>query len=352
MSIETASAETAPPSPDTRKAPPTWRKAVADFQESDLRISIIQLINTVIPYLLCWYFAYLSLQVHYALTLVFAFFAALFAFRSFIIFHDCGHGSFFKSRKANDIVGIFTGIMLFTPYYAWRHSHAIHHATAGDLDRRGVGDVWTLTYDEYQELPKWKRIAYRLYRNPFVIFGIGPVLDFVVLQRLPSVNAAEKPREANSVTYTNLALLALLIIMSFIIGFWEYILVQLPIIAIASSLGVWFFYVQHQYENAYWERHDNWDYATAALYGSSYYQLPKLLQWFSGNIGFHHIHHLSPRIPNYKLEECHNSNPIFTDIEPLTLKTSLKSIHIRLFDEDRHKMIGYHKEHDHHHDDE
>lgn len=353
MSIETAPAETAPPSPDTRKAPPTWRKAVADFQGSDLRISIIQLINTIVPYLLCWYFAYLSLQVSYALTLVFAFFAALFAFRSFIIFHDCGHGSFFKSRKANDIVGVFTGIMLFTPYYAWRHSHAIHHATAGDLDRRGVGDVWTLTYDEYQELPKWKRIAYRLYRNPFVIFGIGPVLDFVVLQRLTSVNAAENPREVRSVVYTNLALLAILIVMSLIIGFWEYVMVQLPIIAIASSLGVWFFYVQHQYENAYWERHEQWDYATAALYGSSYYQLPKVLQWFSGNIGFHHIHHLSPRIPNYKLEECHNSSPIFTEIEPLTLRSSLKSIHIRLWDEDRHKMIGYHKEHEaHHHDEE
>ena len=305
------------------------------------------MVNTICPYFILWYLAYRSLEVSYLLTLVFAFFSALFAFRMFIIFHDCGHGSFFKSRRANDLVGVLTGIVLFTPYYAWRHSHAVHHATSGDLDRRGVGDVWTLTYDEYKALPRWKKLGYRLYRNPFIIFVIGPTIDFVVLQRLPWVNVSTKPREKNSVTYTNLALLGIFLGMGFTIGFTEYIAVQLPIIAIASSLGVWFFYVQHQFENAYWERHDEWDYATAALFGSSYYQLPKVFQWFSGNIGFHHIHHLSPRIPNYRLEACHYENKVFADIEPLTIRTSLKSLRIRLFDEDRHQMIGYHRPDEH-----
>lgn len=320
-----------------------WQKAVAAYQNSDTSRSIWQLINSIVPHFVLWYLAYRSLEVSYWLTLVFAFFSALFAVRIFIIFHDCGHGSFFKSKRWNDIVGVITGIITFTPYYAWRHSHAVHHATSGDLDRRGVGDVWTLTYDEYMELPRHKRIFYRIYRNPFVIFVIGPVVDFVVLQRLPYVNSSDKAREKNSVTHTNLALLAIFLLAGVTIGFKEYILVQLPIIAIASSIGVWLFYVQHQYENVYWERHENWDYATAALYGSSFYKLPKIMQWFTGNIGFHHIHHLSPRIPNYKLEECHNSSPIFQEIEPLTLRTSLKSLRVRLWDEDRHKMIGYHK---------
>lgn len=300
------------------------------------------MLNSIAPYFVLWYLAYRSLEISYVLTLVFALFAALFAMRIFIIFHDCCHGSFFKSRRANDIVGMITGVITFTPYFAWRHSHAVHHATSGDLDRRGVGDIWTLTYEEYQELSPMMKIAYRMYRNPFVIFLVGPVFEFVVLQRVPHFNAASKSREWSSVMWTNLALLGIFVGMGVTIGFTEYLLVQLPIITIAASIGVWLFYVQHQYENVYWERHDEWDFATAALHGSSFYKLPRILQWFSGNIGFHHIHHLSPRIPNYKLEECHNENPIF-QVEPLTLRESLKSLHIRLWDEDRHKMIGYHK---------
>lgn len=331
-------------SPNASKLP--WQQAVAAYQHSDTLISIWQMINSIIPYFVLWYLAYRSLEVSYGLTLVIALFAGLFGMRIFIIFHDCGHGSFFKSRRANDIVGVITGIITFTPYYAWRHSHAVHHATAGDLDRRGTGDIWTLTYEEYQKLSRWKKVAYRVYRNPFIIFVIGPAIDFVILQRIPSfVNVTDKPREKNSVTWTNLALLLTAVVLSLLIGFKEYVLVQLPIIAMASSIGVFLFYVQHQYENVYWERHQEWDFASAALYGSSYFKMPKILQWFTGNIGFHHIHHLSPRIPNYKLEACHNANPIF-HVEPLTLRTSLKSIHIRLWDEDRHKMIGYRKAED------
>ncbi len=324
-----------------------WQQAVAPYQYSDMRRSLWQMLTSIAPYFILWYLAYRSLEISYALTLVFAFFAALFAFRSFIIFHDCGHGSFFKSKKANDIVGILTGIMLFTPYYAWRHSHAVHHASSGDLDRRGVGDVWTLTYEEYQKLGFWGKLGYRIYRNPFIIFVIGPTIDFVVLQRLPSVNASEKAREKNSVVYTNLALLGIAVIMSWAIGFWNYVAVMLPIIAMASSFGVFMFYVQHQFENVYWERHKDWDYATAALYGSSFFKLPPLLQWFTGNIGFHHIHHLSPRIPNYNLEACHNSDQIFQDVQPLTVRASiLAALKIRLWDEDHHKVMGYHREED------
>jgi omega-6 fatty acid desaturase (delta-12 desaturase) len=324
-----------------------WRQAVAKYQQSDIRISIWQIINSFIPYFVLWYLAYRSLEVSYVLTLVIALFAGLFGMRVFIILHDCGHGSFFKNQKWSDIVGVIAGVITFTPYFAWRHSHAVHHATSGDLDRRGAGDIWTLTYEEYQKLPTLTKIGYRIYRNPLFIFVVGPTIDFVVFQRLPCVCVSEKAREKHSVTYTNLALLGIVILASLTIGFKEYILVQLPIIAMASSYGVWLFYVQHQYENVYWERHENWDYATASLYGSSYYKLPRILQWFSGNIGFHHIHHLSPRIPNYNLEACHNENEIF-QIEPLTVRASLKSVHIRLWDEDRHKMIGYHREDGHH----
>ncbi|HEX2908585.1 MAG TPA: fatty acid desaturase [Phototrophicaceae bacterium] len=333
MAIETAL-------PQTQKLP--WQQVVVRYQQSDLRRSLWQMVNSIAPYFILWYLAYRSLEISYWLTLPLTLLAALFVMRVFIIFHDCGHGSFFKSKKANDFVGVFTGIITFTPYYAWRHSHAIHHATSGDLDRRGIGDVWTLTYEEYQKRPRLQQFFYRLYRNPFMIFVVGPTIDFVVLQRLPYMNKSAKAREKNSVHVTNLALLGVAVVLSLTIGFKAYVLVQLPIIAFASSLGVWLFYVQHQYENVYWERHENWDYATAALYGSSFYKLPKVLQWFTGNIGFHHIHHLSPRIPNYQLEACHNENPIFHEIEPLTLRTSLKSLWVRVWDEDRHKMIGYH----------
>ena len=322
----------------------SWQKAVANYQTSDTRRSIMQVLTSIPPFFVMWYLTYRSLEISYVLTLVLAFFTAMFAMRCFIILHDCGHGSFFKSNRANDFFGMITGIITFTPYFAWRHSHAVHHATSGDLDRRGIGDVWTLTYEEYQKLSLGMRMFYRLYRNPFVIFGIGPTIDFVILQRLPLVNVSDKQREKNSVLFTNLTLLALSIVLSLLVGVKDFVLVQLPIIAFASSTGVFLFYVQHQYENVYWERHEQWNYVEAALHGSSFFKMPKIMQWFTGNIGFHHIHHLSPRIPNYNLEACHYENEIFQDIDVMTWRTSLKSLHIRLFDEDRGKMIGYHRE--------
>jgi omega-6 fatty acid desaturase (delta-12 desaturase) len=300
--------------------------------------------TSIVPFFLLWYAGYKFLNVSYLLTLVCCFFAGLFAFRTFIILHDCGHGSFFKNQKWNDTVGVLTGFITYTPYFAWRHSHAIHHATSGDLDRRGVGDVWTMTYEEYLTNPLWKRALYRLYRNPFVIFFIGPPIDFIILQRLPTVNVSDKAREKYSVVYTNLALLGILLGMGFTIGFKEYFLVEFPVIWFASCFGVFMFYVQHQYENVYWERHEDWDYAKSALYGSSYFKLPPVLQWFTGNIGFHHVHHLAPKIPNYNLQACHEQNEVFDDVVPMTIRSSFKSLRIRLYDEDRHKMIGYHRE--------
>ncbi len=321
------------------ETPFDWRKAIAQFQTPDVRHALWQLANTMIPYFILWYLAYRAMEVSYLLTIAIGVLAGGMLVRIFIIFHDCGHGSFLPSRRANDLVGVITGIMTFTPYYHWRHSHAVHHSSAGDLDRRGTGDVWTLTVDEYLGLPPIEQLWYRLYRHPLTLLIFGPLVQFLLLHRFAERDY--KARERRSVVITNLGLLAITIIMSALIGFQNYVLVQLPILMVAATAGVWLFYVQHQFEDVYWERHDNWDYVAAALQGSSFYKLPKVLQWFSGNIGFHHIHHLSPRIPNYKLEECYNATPDFQEVKPLTLLTSLKSLTFRLWDEENQRLIGF-----------
>ena len=316
-----------------------WRKAVAPYENPSMWRSLWQVINSVVPYILLWYLMYLSLEVSYWLTLLLAIMASGFLVRGFIIFHDCGHGSFLKSQKANDILGTILGVFTFTPYYYWRHDHAVHHASAGDLDRRKVGDIWMLTINEYLESSFWRRFTYRAYRNPLVLFFVGPLFLFVIKYRL-ALRTRDK-RERHSVYRTNLAIAAVVVLLSVAIGFKAYVLIQLPITMIASSAGVWMFYVQHQFEGVYWERHDNWDYVTAAIKGSSFYKLPKVLQWFTGNIGFHHVHHLGPRIPNYLLERCHGENPTFRKIKPITVGSSLKSLTFRLWDEERHKLVGY-----------
>ncbi|MGD9091756.1 MAG: fatty acid desaturase [Anaerolineales bacterium] len=317
----------------------TWQQAVKGYQGASTKRSLWQVCNSLIPYFILWYLMYRSLEISYWLTLALAIPAVGFYVRTFIIFHDCGHGSFFNSKKANTIMGYITGVITFTPYHQWRHDHAVHHATAGDLDRRGVGDVLTLTVDEYLELSFWKRLGYRLYRNPFVLLVIGPPLMFVIGYRFS--NSSSGRRERMSVYWTNLALLVIVVGLSLVIGWKAYVLVQLPIILIATSLGVWLFYVQHNFEGSYWVRHEQWDYANAGLKGSSYYKLPKVLQWFTGNIGFHHIHHLSPRIPNYNLEKCQKENSIFQQVKPLTILASLKSLTYRLWDEKGSKLVGY-----------
>lgn len=318
---------------------PSWRQAVAGYQSPDLRRSLGQIVNTFVPYIILWILMVRSLTISYWLTLALAVPAAGFLVRIFIFFHDCGHGSFFKSQRANDILGIISGILTFTPYYAWRHAHAIHHATAGDLDRRGVGDIWTLTVREYLAAPTWKRLAYRIFRFPPIMFLLGPIVVFLLLQRFPIGEKA--PRERMSVWATDLALLGVAALMSALIGLQAYLLIQIPVMVIAGAAGVWLFYVQHQFEGVYWERHANWDFVTSAMQGASFYRLPKVLQWFSGNIGFHHIHHLSPKIPNYKLQACFAANPIFQQVKPITLRSSLKSLGLHLWDEESRRLVGF-----------
>ena len=315
------------------------KKMLEKYTTPDWSKSSWQIANSFIPYILLMITMYFSLSITYWLTLVLAIPAAAFMVRIFIIFHDCGHGSFFKSRRANNIIGFIAGLITFAPYYHWNRKHAIHHASAGDLDRRGIGDVWTLTVKEYQRLPKRERLTYKIFRNPLTMLLFGPVYLFLISNRF--VTGKTSSKERHYVYATNLGILILVIISSFLIGLKAYLMIQLPIILIAGIAGVWLFYVQHQFEGVYWSRHQDWNYQNAALEGSSFYKLPKVLQWFSGNIGFHHIHHLSPRIPNYNLELCHKEIQEFQNVKPLTLLASLKSIKYRLWDEENNELVGY-----------
>ena len=316
-----------------------WKQIVAKYQKPSAPRAAWQIVNTVVPYALLWFLMYYTLAVSWWLTAPLAILSGAFLVRAFIIFHDCGHGSFFKSRRANNVWGFLCGILTFTPYYHWRWEHSLHHATSGDLDRRGTGDVWTLTVQEYLESSRWQRFAYRLARNPIVLFVLAPLFLFLVKHRLPKARAST--RERHSVYWMNLAILGVAAVMVAIFGLKAYLLIQLTALMVAGSAGVWLFYVQHQFEGVYWERRDDWDYAAAALQGSSFYKLPRVLQWFSGTIGFHHIHHLSPRIPNYNLEKCHQANPLFQTVKPVTFFSSFRSLTFRLWDEPRRKLVGY-----------
>jgi omega-6 fatty acid desaturase (delta-12 desaturase) len=316
-----------------------WKEIVLKYQKPSTWRALWQIIDTIVPYALCWYLIYLCLAISWWLVLPLAVLAGALLVRVFIIFHDCGHGSFFRSRTANDLVGFLAGILTFTPYYHWRWEHAIHHSNAGDLDKRGTGDVWTMTVQEYLESSRWKKFAYRLARNPVVLFVIAPLFLFVIRQRVPSSKASQ--RERHSVHAMNAAILAMAAALSLVFGIKAYVLIQLTILMVAGGAGVWMFYVQHQFEDVYWERGEDWSFVAAALQGSSFYKLPRILQWFSGNIGFHHIHHLSPRIPNYHLEKCHQADPLFQAVKPITLFSSLKSFTFRLWDEKSRKLVGY-----------
>jgi omega-6 fatty acid desaturase (delta-12 desaturase) len=316
-----------------------WMKIVAKYQQPSPWRATWQIVNSLVPYAALWYLIYLSLAVSWWIALPLAILAGGFLVRLFIIHHDCGHGSFFKSRKANDIWGFITGVLTFTPYQLWRWEHAIHHSASGDLDRRGLGSVWTMTVQEYLAASRWKRISYRLTRNPFVLFVIAPFFLFAIRQRFSTKGAHR--RERLSVYWTNLAILGMVVGLSLVFGLKAYLLIQLTMAMVAGAAGVWLFYVQHQFEGVYWQRHEKWDYLAAALHGSSFYKLPKILQWFSGNIGYHHIHHLSPRIPNYNLERCHKAEPLFQTVPPVTLFSSLKSLTFRLWDEEGHRLVGF-----------
>lgn len=316
-----------------------WVKIVSKYNKPNVRKSVWQIINSLGPYLLLWAAMYYSLQISYLLTLGLALLTAGFQVRMFIIFHDCGHGSFFRSKKANKIVGTLMGSLTFTPYDRWHKDHHVHHSTVGNLDKRGQGDVMTLTVEEYKALSRGKKLYYRIYRNPITIFLIAPFILFVIWFRFPRKNmpAVEK----QSVYISNLIIAIFTVGMILLMGWKAFLLIQLPVIYFATVAGVWLFYVQHQFEDVIWTREEDWDYKQMALEGSSFLKFPRVLQWFSGNIGFHHIHHLSPKIPNYNLESCHKSSPLFENIKPVTFKSSMRTINLRLWDEDASQLISF-----------
>ena len=328
-----------PTSPASLPTTEEWRTAIQRFQEPSLWRAIGQLADTLLPIAGLWiaisYVAPISLW----LALPLAVLIGALLVRTFIIFHDCGHGSFFRSRRANDIVGFVTGLLTFTPYFDWRYEHAKHHATSGDLDRRGTGDVWVMTVQEYLESSRWRRSAYRLARNPFILFCVAPVYLFLFRQRFSAPD--RNRREQRSVWWMNLALSLKALAMMLWLGVVPYVVLQLVAILVAGAAGVWLFYIQHQFEEAYWERSDDWDYTAAALRGSSHYDLPRVLRWLSGNIGYHHIHHLSPRIPNYNRERCHRSVALFAEVPSIGFFESLRSLRLHLWDEGRKQLVGF-----------
>ena len=273
------------------------------------------------------------------ITLVLSVAAAAFLVRLFVLFHDCCHGAFFPCRLGNRLFGYIAGILTFTPYEDWQRCHVIHHANSGDLDNRGDGDVWTLTVAEYLSASWTKRFAYRVFRNPLILFSITPLVLFLVVHRFPSPGA--KKREHYSVIFTNIAIAALIFVMSLTVGFQNYLLMQLPVILLAASAGTWLFYIQHQYEDAYWVRNDDWDLTRSGLEGSSYYKLPTVLQWMVGNIGLHHIHHVRANIPNYNLQRCYNEIPALQAVTPLTLRKSLQSLWLNLWHEEEQKLVSF-----------
>ena len=317
------------------------KSTFAAYEVPDCRRSLVQVLTTVIPLAALWATMLYTLDYGYWLTLLLAVPTAGFLVRLFMIQHDCAHRSLFRSPLANDILGCVIGVVTLTPHYCWRRLHLMHHATSGNLDRRGHGDVETLTVTEYLRLSSPRRFMYRLYRNPLVLFGIGPILYFVIKQRFCTLQLTRCGRERASVYATNAGLLALLTGLSLTLGIQRLLLVQVPVVLLASSAGVWLFYVQHQFEEAYWETEDSWSYVDAALQGSSYYVLPKPLEWLTSHIGLHHIHHLNPHIPNYRLQQCSNENPILQRANRLTFRQSLRCASLKLWDEELKGLVPY-----------
>jgi acyl-lipid omega-6 desaturase (Delta-12 desaturase) len=316
-----------------------WEKAVLKFAHPTLSKSIWQIVNSLVPYLFLWFAIYKSLGYSVLLTIFLIFLACGFLIRIFIIFHDCGHSSFFKSMKANKITGIIMGTFAFTPFDSWHNQHRIHHITSANLDKRGIGDIWTMTVEEYQKAPRMKRFVYRAFRNPFIMFTIGPLFIIFIRNRFTRKTMTEQ--EKLNIYITNLAILIMALIISSVIGIKAYLLIQLPIIIISHIIGIWLFYIQHQYDDVQWERGSKWDYRNSALTGSSFLKLPAVLQWFTGNIGFHHVHHLSPRIPNYNLEACHYDNEIFTAIKPVRLFSTFRALYLSLWDEAARELTSF-----------
>lgn len=318
------------------------------YKGADNYRSIFQLITTMALFIGAIVLMFFTMEYSYFLMLLVSIPASGFLIRLFIFQHDCGHGSFFKSRKANDWTGRCLSMLTFTPYDFWRRAHNKHHATSGDLDHRSIGGIDTITLREYQNLSKGMKIAYRIYRNPFVLLIFGAPIYTIIGQRIPYNQGTSFYENYQSLTvrsiwksvmFTNLALVLFYGALSLVFGFGVIAALYLPVLIVTSWIGGWLFYIQHQFEDAYWERHENWNVLEAALMGSSYYALPKILQWFVGNIGLHHIHHLCSKIPNYKLQECMDAKPVLQTINRMSFRDSLKCVHLKLWDEDKKIMV-------------
>jgi omega-6 fatty acid desaturase (delta-12 desaturase) len=323
-----------------RVSPAAWRAFVAGFERPDVWRGTAQVVTTLGLFAAALYATYRSLALPYGATLLCAMVCGAFLVRTFLLMHDCAHGSLFPSRRANDGVGFLAGVLTLTPFVQWRRDHVLHHASSGDLDRRGHGDVRTLTVREYAARTRWGRLRYRLYRHPLVLLGLGP-LHLAVGQRYRPRRRATGDKERASVLHTNLALLALLVGWSLVIGLKAVVLVYAPVFFFAGSIGIWLFYVQHQFEGTHWAPHDDWDYATAAIAGSSYLRLPRALQWLTCSIGLHHVHHLSPRVPNYRLQACLDAHPALSRASCVTMRDARRTFSLKLWDEDAGRLVGF-----------
>jgi omega-6 fatty acid desaturase (delta-12 desaturase) len=316
----------------------SWRLLVAQYQRPRRARALLQLVTTLLPLAILFAAMYRLLALSFWWTLVLALPVAALLVRTFVLMHDCAHGSFFVSRRANRIVGAVTGLLTLIPFEHWRHEHALHHASAGDLDRRGHGDVDTLTVREYLGRSPWGRLRYRIIRHPLVFLVIGPVF-FVLEKRFPP-RGANAGRQVASVWTTNVAIVIAGAALLALFG-PRVLLVYLPAYYVAVGAGLWLFFVQHQFEGTYWEDHQNWDYRDAAIEGSSFFRLPAVLQWVTGSIGFHHVHHLGPRIPNYNLQRCHEENPMFHRATVVTLRQSVSALRLALWDEDAGRLVRF-----------
>lgn len=317
----------------------SWKPALAPYARPDVRRGLLDVMTSVVPYLVGFALMYQLIEVSYLLTLLVAIPTAGFLLRTYIVFHDCAHGNFLPGKRANHALGVFVAFLVYTPFAAWRHSHAVHHATAGDLDRRGEGDVPTMTVEEWNAASWGKRLEYRLTRSPWVMFTIGPFVALVVQPRI--WKSSDRTRIKRSVIWTNVAIAIKVAVLCIVMGPIGFLAVQVPLVLLAGGAGVWLFYVQHQYEDAYWENSDSWEYADAALQGSSYLKLPKVLQYFSGNIGLHHVHHLSSKVPNYHLQAAHDAVDLFRDVPVLTVRDGVRATRLKLWCTQRRRLVTW-----------
>ncbi|MDR5905345.1 fatty acid desaturase [Franzmannia qiaohouensis] len=329
------------PHQETANDPRALQRALSAYRAPRLARSVFEALVTVIPFGLFWFLTWASVSAGYWIGLLLVIPAAGFLVRLFMIQHDCGHGSFFPSRRANDWLGRALGVLTLTPYDLWRHTHALHHAHSGNLDRADEGSIDTLSVREYQALPQAQRLRYRLYRHPLILFGLGPVYQFMLQNRVPVGFMRSGWMPWLSTMGTNAAIVLVIIAMMSLVGAETFLLVHLPIAVLASSIGVWLFYVQHQFDNTRWEHDEEWSFRDVALYGSSYYDLPAPLRWITANIGVHHVHHLASRIPFYRLPEVLTDFPQLREVSRLTLKQSLECTRLALWDEERRRLVPF-----------